>query len=90
MDFGLDKKTVLCKTHGTVVIKNLEEKDGQRQLLYYVSLIRACNKVLYQLVYIGKSLDSLKRTLVFNEPVGPDNVKKNFVYHVISRFCNSL
>ena len=32
--------------------KNLEEKDGQRQLLYYVSLIRACNKVLYQLVYI--------------------------------------
>ena len=26
--------------------KNLEEKDGQTQLLYYVSLIRACNKVL--------------------------------------------
>ena len=26
--------------------KNLEEKDGQRLLLYYVSLIRACNKVL--------------------------------------------
>ena len=29
-----------CKT------KNLEEKDGQTQLLCYVSLIRACNKVL--------------------------------------------
>ena len=27
-------------------IKNLEEKDGQTQLLCYVSLIRACNKVL--------------------------------------------
>ena len=26
--------------------KNLEEKDGQTQLLCYVSLIRACNKVL--------------------------------------------
>ena len=36
------------------VIKNLEEKVGQRHLLYYVCLIRACNKVLYQLVYIGK------------------------------------
>ena len=34
--------------------KNLEGKDRQRQLLYYVSLIRACNKVPYQLVYIGK------------------------------------
>ena len=31
-----------------VSVKNLEEKDGQRQLLYYVSLIRACNKVLYR------------------------------------------
>ena len=31
-------------------LKNLEEKDGQRLILYYVSLIRACNKVLYQLV----------------------------------------
>ena len=26
-----------------MLLKNLEEKDGQRQLLYYVSLIRACN-----------------------------------------------
>ena len=26
--------------------KNLEEKDGQTQLLCYVSIIRACNKVL--------------------------------------------
>ena len=33
---------------------NLKGKDRQRQLLYYVNLIRACKKVLYQLVYIGK------------------------------------
>ena len=46
-----------------VMIKNLEEKDGQRQLLYYVSLIRACNKVLYQLVYIGKKVVFLKKNL---------------------------
>ena len=39
--------------------KNLEEKDGQRQLLYYVS----CNKVLYQLVYIGKKFVLLKKNL---------------------------
>ena len=43
--------------------KNLEEKDGQRQLLYYVSLIRACNKVLYQMVYIGKKFAFLKKNL---------------------------
>ena len=43
--------------------KNLEEKDGQRQLLYYVSLIRACNKVLYKLVYIGKKFVFLKKNL---------------------------
>ena len=43
--------------------KNLEEKDGQRQLLYYVSLISACNKVLYQLVYIGKKFVFLKKNL---------------------------
>ena len=66
--------------------KNLEEKDGQRQLLYYVSLIRACNKVLYKLVYLGKKY-SLKRTLVFDKPAGPNSVKKWFVYHVISRLC---
>ena len=35
-----------------MLTKNLEEKDEQRQLLYYVSLIRACNKALYQMVYI--------------------------------------
>ena len=46
-----------------VLTKNLEEKDGQRQLLYYVSLIRACNKVLYQLVYIGKKFVFLKKNL---------------------------
>ena len=45
------------------VCKNLEEKDGQRQLSYYVSLIRACNKVLYQLVYIGKKFIFLKEKL---------------------------
>jgi hypothetical protein len=43
--------------------KNLEEKDGQRQLLYYVSLIRVCNKVLYQLVYIGKKFVFIKEPL---------------------------
>ena len=32
--------------------KDLQRKDGQRQLLCYVSLIRACNKVLYQMVHI--------------------------------------
>ena len=42
-----------------VSCKNLEEKDGQRQLLYYVSLIRACNKVQYQLVYIGKKVGTV-------------------------------
>ena len=31
---------------GHPITKNLEEKDGQTQLLCYVSLIRACNKVL--------------------------------------------
>ena len=36
--------------------KDLQRKDGQRQLLYYVGLIRACNKVLYQMVYIGKKV----------------------------------
>ena len=36
--------------------KDKEGKDRRRQLLYYVSLIRACNKVLYQLVYIGKKV----------------------------------
>ena len=29
----------------------------------YVSLIRACNKVLYQLVYIGKKFVFLKKNL---------------------------
>ena len=47
----------------TMANKNLEEKDGQRQLLWYVSLIRACNKVLYQLVYIGKKFVFLKKNL---------------------------
>ena len=46
-----------------VLTKNLEEKDGQRQLLYYVSFIRARNKVLYQLVYIGKKFVSIKKNL---------------------------
>ena len=47
----------------TLATKNLEEKDGQRQVLQYVSLIRACNKVLYQLVYIGKKFVSRKKNL---------------------------
>ena len=45
------------------VCKNLEEKDGQRQLSYYVSLKRACNKVLHKLVYIGKNFVLLKKNL---------------------------
>ena len=51
------------KPHRTLKPKNLEEKDGQRQLLWYASLIRACNKVLYQLVYIGKKFVLLKKNL---------------------------
>ena len=35
-----------CPTLDITPGKNLEEKDGQTQLLCYVSLIRACNKVL--------------------------------------------
>ena len=31
--------------------KDQEGKDRRRQILYYVSLIRVCNKVLYQFVY---------------------------------------
>ena len=39
------------------------------------------------MVYIGKKFVFLKKNLgISNEPVGPDNVKKCFVYHVISRF----
>ena len=43
--------------------KNLGGKDRQRQLLYYVSLIRASNKVLDKLVYIGKKFVFLKKNL---------------------------
>ena len=43
--------------------KNLKGKDRQRQLLYYVTLIRACNKVLYKLVYIGKKFVLLKKNI---------------------------
>ena len=43
--------------------KDQEGKDRRRQLLCYVSLIRACNKVLYQLVYIGKKFVFLKEPL---------------------------
>ena len=45
------------------VIKNLEGKDRQRQLLYYETLIRACNKVVHQLVYKGKKFVFLKEPL---------------------------
>ena len=47
----------------TMANKNLEEKDGQRQLLWYVSLIRTCNKVLNKLVYIDKKFVFLKKKL---------------------------
>ena len=43
--------------------KNLYGKDRRRQLLYYVNLIRACKKVPYQLVYIGKKFVFLKEPL---------------------------
>ena len=54
-----DKKLIFLISN----TKNLEEKDGQRQLLYYVSLIRACDKVLCQSVYIGKNFVLLKENL---------------------------
>ena len=56
--------------------KDLQRKDGQRQLLCYVSLIRACNKVLYQMVYIGKKVCIPLRIFVFNKPVGPIKCEK--------------
>jgi hypothetical protein len=46
-----------------LLTKNLEGKDRQRQLLYYETLIRACNKVVYQLVYKGKKFVFLKEPL---------------------------
>ena len=58
-----DNKWPLLSKQQIGTSKNLEEKDGQRQLLCYVSLIRACNKVLYQLVYIGKKFVFLKKNL---------------------------
>ena len=70
-----------------IISKDQEGKDRRRQLLYYVSLIRACNKVLYQLVYIVKKFVFLKEPLYLINPVGPKNVKKWFVYYVVSRFC---
>ena len=37
--------------------------DGDSYYTYYVNLIRACKKVLYQLVYIGKKFVFLKEPL---------------------------
>ena len=51
------------QTGEIISTKDLQGKDRQRHLLYYVSLIRACNKVLYQLVYIGKKFVFLKKNL---------------------------
>ena len=48
---------------GTIRSKNLEEKDRQRQLLYYETLIRGCNKAVYQLVYKAKKFVFLKGPL---------------------------
>ena len=59
-----------CKTQEFI------RKDRWKELLYYVNLIRACKKVLYQLVYTGKKVCIPQRTFVFNKPVGPKNVKK--------------
>ena len=58
--------------------KDLQGKDRQRHLLYYVSLIRACNRVLYPLVYIGKKFVFLKEPLYFNKPLGPIKCEKMF------------
>ena len=44
-------------------IKNLWGKDRRRQLLSHVNLIRACKKVLYQLVYVGKKFLFLLKNL---------------------------
>ena len=52
-----------CINGWMVKSKNLEGKDRQRQLLYYETLIRACNKVVYQLVYKGKKFVFLKEPL---------------------------
>ena len=60
---GLNLVNIVEERSLLLLAKDLEEKDGQRQLLYYVSLIRACNKVLYQLVYIGKKFVFLKKNL---------------------------
>ena len=58
------KTTHFCLFHlSLAVTKDLEGKDRQRQLLYYETLIRACNKVVYQLVYKGKKFVFLKEPL---------------------------
>ena len=46
--------------------------------------------VLYQFVYIGKKFVFLKRTFVFNKPVGPNNVKKCFFTMWFQDFAISL
>ena len=50
------RRNICSSTAYIVPTKDLQRKDGQRQLICYVSLIRACNKVLYQMVYIGKKV----------------------------------
>ena len=52
-----------CTLQIGISVARIEEKDRQTQLLCYVSLIRGCNKVLYQLVYIGKKFVFLKKNL---------------------------
>ena len=58
---GLKLYYIVSATY--IILKDLQGKDRQRHLLYYVSLIRACNKVLYPLVYIGKKFVFLKEPL---------------------------
>ena len=70
LDFGFEGKvhilslrTSFAVLSGIFVSKNFLGKDRRRQLLYFVNLIRACKKVLYQLVYIGKKFVFLKEPL---------------------------
>ena len=65
-------------------------KDGWKELLHYVNLIRFCLNALNQLVYKRKKNCIPQRNFVFNKPVGPIKCEKCFVYYMIFRFCNSL
>ena len=53
----LDEYYRLAKRKGKIIWEQeFIGKDRRKELLYYVNLIRACLKVLHQLVYIGKKV----------------------------------